>query len=191
MGLRALPEKAMRFRINRMDQNLKNTIGQNFGTESNPIREEDNFQDLISCSSLWPMHGKRSVMLMCSFSYLCFLTWKINSQLHSAAWICSPSFFFEFKKYIYIFFCPWFKSNDFWSYDIIFSYQPIKTFIDQNKTFENSKQKIRLVLHFEAGRFHESGQFGIYRPGSHGNFVLSWNQPCDYVIYKIWLNETD
>ena len=34
----------MRFRINRMDQNLKNTLGRNFGTESNPIREEDNFQ---------------------------------------------------------------------------------------------------------------------------------------------------
>ena len=25
-------------------------------------------------SSLWPMHGKRSAMSMCSFSYLCFLT---------------------------------------------------------------------------------------------------------------------
>ena len=63
MGLRSifpkLPEKAMRFRINRMDQNLKNTIGQNFGTKSSPIREEDNFQGLVSCSSLWPMHSKR------------------------------------------------------------------------------------------------------------------------------------
>ena len=38
----------MRFRINRMDQNLKNTIGRNFGTESSPIREEeDNFQGRI------------------------------------------------------------------------------------------------------------------------------------------------
>ena len=73
------------------------------------------------------------------FLYLCFLTWKINfqDQLRSAAWICSPSFHFEFKKYIVlIFFCPWFKLNDFWSHDIIFSYQPIITFIDQNKTFE-------------------------------------------------------
>ena len=35
---------------------------------------------------------------------MCFLTWKINSQLHSAAWICSPSFFFEFKKYIVLIF---------------------------------------------------------------------------------------
>ena len=99
-----------------------------------------------------------------------------TQQLES---VLPPSFFFAFL------FCV-LNSNrtNFDRTIFIFSYQPIKTFIDQNKTFENSKQKIRLVLHFEAGRFQESGQFGIYRPGSHENFVPSWNQPCDSIANK-------
>ena len=35
-------------------------------------------------------------------------------------------------------------------------------------------------FHSEPGRFQISGQFGINRPGSHGNFALQCNQPCDY-----------
>ena len=39
---------------------------------------------------------------------------------------------------------------------------------------------MRPDLHLEAGRFQNSGQFGIYRRARHGNFALQCNQPCDY-----------
>ena len=38
-----------------------------------------------------------------------------------------------------------------------------KLLLIKTKHSKIRNKKIRLVLHFEAGRFHESGQFGIYR----------------------------
>ena len=105
---------------NRMDQNLKNTIGRNFGTESSPIREEDNFQGLISCSSLRPMHDKRSshVDVLLFVIVLSDLEDKLSRSASLSSLNLFSIFLFWVLKYCFDFFCPRFKLNDFWSYDI-------------------------------------------------------------------------
>ena len=52
----------------------------------------------------------------------------------------------------------------------------MKTFIDQNKTFENSKQKIRLVLHFEVADFTRAGNLGFIGPAVTG------------ILYRVEIN---